>query len=241
MKKLLFLPAMIIASAIALTSCSNSGNESYYGVYTYATVFEDENNEEFGVLFKTDSGKKICVTDNDTTVNINDLTIGDRKVIGMKLVDGVDSYDYLGSLFDIMAVSMGDCTTIENEEQNEAITDIALTLLNSNYSLGLGYLNLFIGFYTDDFKNAQYHLANNLIVDPTTTKGGYLNLELRVDGSSDKDSSKECFDYVSFNLEPFRELLEDKKGIILRINTIDEDEEIQYIQIDSSSMFGDDE
>ncbi|MFI3289945.1 MAG: NigD-like C-terminal domain-containing protein [Rikenellaceae bacterium] len=241
MKKLLFLPAMIIASAIALTSCSDNNKDSYYGVYTYATVFEDDNNEEFGILFETDYGKKIYVEENNTTVNIKNLTVGDRKVVGMKLVEATGDYTYSGSLFDIMAVSMGDCTTIESEEQNDAIADLALTLLNSNYSLGMGYLNLFIGFNTDDFKNAQYYLANNEVVDPTTTKSGYLNLELRVDGSSDEDNNKECFDYVSFNLESFRELLEDKKGIMLRINTVDEDDEIQYVEISSSKIFGDDE
>ena len=55
-------------------------------------------------------------------------------------------------------------------------------------------------------------------IAPEYTEEGYLNLELRRDAHGDEGGYN--YDrYVSFKLDSFKEDLEGKKGIILRVNT----------------------
>lgn len=238
MKKFFFLPA-IIALATMLTSCNDKSEGGYSVLYTYTTVYQAAD-QLGGISLVTDYGKKIYLTENTSSVNLSNLTVGSRKIAGIKVVESeIEGYDYAASLFDLMAVSKGSCKTIETDEENEKVGDTPLTLLNSNYSLEMYYLNLYVGFMSDNINGANFYLVENKTYDPETTKAGYLNLELRIDSSNeDEDKSKEYFDYISFDVKSFSELLEDKKGIILKINTADEEESVKYIQITGNNILG---
>lgn len=240
MKKLLVIPMLIIA---ALTSsCNNSdSNSNYANVYTYATIVEDLT-QDSGVSFETDNGESFYVINNYTTATLSKLIVGARIITGVRIdnsVEDLGSYDYAVDLYEIIGVKVGETTTITTETENDDMADDQFSFILKNITLMYGYLNLYVGFQSEEVNDVEFYLVDNTYVTPDETESGYLNLELRYNSGGESGEGSLYETYLSFSVEDFRTQLEGMDGIILRIKT-DTSDEI-YVTIDSELIFGDDD
>lgn len=241
MKKL-FLLSALVATTLFTTSCNKmDGANDGINLYTYAKAVEDFK-QESGISFKTDNNKSFYITENRSFADLSQLEAGDRVVAGVRTQENdTTGYDFSAILHQIIKVTMGEIVTITDPDQT-IITDDKLLYISTDLNLVKGYLNLYVGYASDDVKNVKFYLAENLASDPAETAVGYLNLELRYDDANDTDdstSNKAYEDYVSVDMEPLREKLKDKEGILLRINT--EKSGVLYTKVYSDELFDDEE
>lgn len=225
MKKLILMSAAI-ATAIFTTSCDKMGQGSDLdlpSLYVYATVCDDPLNE-VECYFKTDADVSFFISENRSTTALSSLEEGDRVVAGVKAEKLEDSrFDNSAILYRVFPVVVGSCETVEDGDQSDALADNKLDFVLNDFNISNGYLNMYVGYSTDDTASAKFVLVENLASDPATTVNGYLNLELRYDDAeadSDSDDYKSYENYLSFKLEDFSSQLEGKDGIVLRINTV---------------------
>ncbi len=244
MKRLLTFSAVIL-TAMMLKSCINNDDPTNYTtMYTYATVCEDEQ-QESGVSFVTDYGLTFYVTTNFSDTDLKDLEAGERKMTYVKLeASQYTGYSYSATLNSMSDVTMGECLTVETEEENEELADYPITYFQTSANASVGYLNISIGIESDDIENAKFYLVENLSEesesedeDSEETTNNYLNLELRIDNNNNSGKGQEYQQYITFLLEPFRTQLKDKYGITLRLNT--EKDDIIYYTISSTQLFAD--
>lgn len=236
MKNLLFITALI-ATAL-FTSCSEGYvEEDYANYYTYATAYTATAEADY-VAFKTDYDETFYIQENDSSVSVSSLTIGNRYVMGIRLSDSnYSSYDYAAKLYSITSVVMGSYVNITSEAQNEAIPNDEFYDSNSVVSLTKGFLNVYISFQSNNGNSSKVYLATNSLSTPTKTKDNYVNFELRLDnGNTDENTTVYTYGgYVSFSIdESYSSLLEGKDGIILCIKEIYGDE---YYEIPSVDLF----
>ncbi|MFI3248107.1 MAG: NigD-like C-terminal domain-containing protein [Rikenellaceae bacterium] len=243
MKKLLIIPTLIIA-ALAMTSCLNSDNsDNYISVNGFVTAFEDLD-QEIGVAFRTDYGVKFYVSQNNTSVELSDVEPGDRKVVtGILYESKLDDYVFSGVLSSIQDVQSGEWLSVSTEEEYDALpSDTPLVGIQSNTSLTMGYLNIYVGFNGYDFSKAKFYLVEDLTLMDTdnTIVDGYCYLELLVhndESNISDDDDDVCEGYVSFYLGDLSDKLSNISGVMLRLTTVDEDNDYVYYPIDSYSLF----
>ncbi len=234
MKKFLFIPALIISALI--TSCNIGDEENYSEFFTYATVFAAAD-QDSGIAFVNDYDQTFYVISNATNTDLSTLTVGDRKVISVKAVASeLSDYDFAITLNNIYDVEVGECVTVETQEESDALLDSPFEFISPDIVLTQGFLSIYVGYPSDDIMNIKYYLVDNKVAElEEEIEDGYVYLELRIATTNVDDGGKDYEEFVSFDLEPFRDILEGKDGIILRLNT--ETNDIVYHEISSSSIF----
>ncbi|MFI3240836.1 MAG: NigD-like C-terminal domain-containing protein [Bacteroidales bacterium] len=219
----LFSYSLLLATALFITSCDNNDDWDLPQGYTFATVMEDSEDET--IYFMMDNDESFVVTNNKTNIDLEKLEIGDRVVAGVTLVkDESAIYDYTADLYVVYMVRIGESVVVSTEEESDEIPDDKLSYVVSNISLTRGYLNLLAGYLTDNVEDVKFYLVENLVsddeTDETSEEGEYLNLELRYDNAYQDGNGNAYESYVSFDMESYRDRLEDMDGVKLRINTL---------------------
>lgn len=246
MKKNLLLT---LAVALFATSCTLENNNPQWDLpeaYAYATVIrndateatEDDSDDtvEAPVYFMLDNNKTFVVTDNNSSAKIEDLEHNQRIIAGVTITDSLTGqYDYEVKLYELVGVSVGENKTVSTEEENEAIADDQLTYVAKDISLTLGYLNLMVGLITDNVDDVEFYLVDNNSDPEAEEDEDYLSLELRFDRASKNTTGSKYEGYLSFDMESYRELLEGKKGIKLRLHTLTSG--VAYIPVASKDLF----
>lgn len=241
MKKILLICALVTALA---TSCvkKNVGPTEFKSTYMLTVCESDD--QEFGLYFESDTHETLRVIANNTTQDLTELENGARiAVLGIVDKSTTDDFDYTIEVFNIFDVIEGEYVAVDDAEADAAIADDNLSYIFSSVGLYKGYLNMLVGYKTADVENVKFRLVTNNVTEPETTEEGFLNLELRYDDASSDDdadvkattSAKEYDDYLSFDLEPIRDLLEGKDGIILRIKSVKSG--TKYIKLESKNIY----
>lgn len=235
MKKFLFATALIISTL--LTSCNKDG-ENYAMFQTYVTVCADASLDE-GIYFENDFGQTYYVATNATNTDLTEIPVGARKFITVKAyASTISEYDRAITLNGIYDVETGECTSVSSQEQSDAILDLPLKGIDPNIMLGQGLLNIHLVFSSDDIMNNVFYLVENTFAEldeDIEIDEDYACLELRIATTNEDKKGKSYEQFVTFDLEPFRDILEDKKGIVLRLNT--ETNDIVYHTVSSFSIF----
>lgn len=249
MKKVFFY-LLLAATPLSMTSCDNDNGQDWDRPesYAFATVMEVEaekaSDEEEGdnkdhLYFKLDNNLTFTVGENKSNADYSTLEAGERVIVGVTLCDSdSDEYDHSAELYDIEKVFLGQNIEVTTQEESDAIADHAATNVSKQATLTYGYLNLFVEFSSEDIKNVEFYLVENLIAEEADeSEKSYLSLELRFDDASgdEKASATEYQSYVSFDMESYREKLEGKDGVALRVKT--GDDKISEIEIDSTKLF----
>lgn len=215
-----FSYSLLLATALFVSSCDNNDDWDLPRGYAFATVMEDA--EDDVTYFMLDNDETFIVEQNKSNVDIDKLEDGQRVVAGVTLYEDDSAiYDYTADLYVIYRVIMGENVVVNNEAEADEIPDDRLAYVVDNMTLTRGYLNILAGFKTDDMDSVNFRLVENLVVDEDEKRDSdYLYLELRYD-NGDSDSAAAGYEsYVSFDMDAYREQLEDKEGIKLRIKTV---------------------
>lgn len=212
---------MLLIAVLFITSCNNDNDWDWPEGYTFATVMEDTEDE--AIYFMMDNEQSFIVENNKSTVDINNLEVGQRVVVGITLYDDISGlYDYAADLYVVYAVKMGENVVVTTQEESDEIADDDFSYLVSNISLVNGYLNILAGYTTEDVDNVKFYLVENLVdADEADSSSNYLDLELRYDNASSEDAKTSSYEsYISFDMESFSDKLEGKSGVKLRVKTI---------------------
>ncbi len=231
-----------ISALVLATSCNKQeGTQWWDWRYTYATVTAVGDDSEGDIYFLTDSNKSFVIIDNKSGFNTRDLDAGDRVITGVTIEEEeYDSYDYAVVLHDIVRVVTGESTTITTAEENERIKDDKLSYISTEITLTEGHLNLLVGFDSHDADDVEFYLVDNQYQGALATEEEYLNLELRYNRASKDGATINRYErYLSFNVEEFKEVLEHKKGVKLRINTVKSG--TTMVDVESTKLFPEDD
>ncbi len=211
--------------------------------YVYASVMDASGNSGNGVnqddvYFMMDDETSFYISENKSSINYNNLEVGSRVLVGITLYDSeIFQYDYKAELYNVIDVILGECATVTDEQESEAIADDKLSFISSSATLTYGYLNIYNYYSTDNPDGVKFYLVENEITDVGLDEeyDDYLYLELRFDSGSTGGEESTCYSYVSFDMEYFRDKLEGKDGIFLRAKTVNYDK--FNILIDSDDLF----
>ena len=205
---------LVTMAAAIFTSCNDSDGD-YPRLSAFATVKPLENNDFFVVL---DDGKTVYPGDK-SRIGSYKAEEGQRVIIYFNLLNNkVEGCDYNMALYYIQDIYLGGTKVVTTQEELDALEDDKTSFKDAR--LNNNYLNVWIGFNACDLTKHTFLLVRNDVTEiaPEYTEEGYLNLELRRDAHGDEGGYN--YDrYVSFKLDSFKEDLEGKKGIILRVNT----------------------
>ena len=205
---------MTMAAAI-FTSCNDSDGD-YPRLSAFASVKPLENNDFYVVL---DDGKTIYPGDK-SRIGSYKAEEGQRVVVYFNLLNNkAEGYDYNMALYYIPDIYSGETKVVTTQEELDELADYNTSYMGAR--LNNNFLNVGVGFNATDLSKHTFLLVRNDVTEiaPEYTEDGYLNLELRRDAHGDKGGYSYDDRYVSFKLDAFKEDLEGKKGIILRMNT----------------------
>lgn len=230
MKKMI-LSSLIAAMALLVTSCNSDKELDLPNYYVYATLLDKSDSYSFAM----DDSKTFIVSETRVSVNSSYLTVGSRYVVGVTFSEpeADSSYDYSAVTYDIIEVAMGDCRVVTDQSESDDIADDEFSYISTAVSLSYEYLNLLVGYKTDNLSGANFYLVENQMEN--TEIGNLLYLELRYDSATTSTTGVNYESYVSFNMNSFRDKLEGKSGIVLRINTLISG--VQDIEIDATNLF----
>lgn len=213
-------------TAIGFTSCSDSDGD-YPRSWAFATVKTLENNDYYFVL---DDGKTAYPGDKSRIGAYQAEEDGRAMIWFNSLHSTIESYDYNIALYLIKDIYTGETQTVTSQEELDELAD-----QNTSYFGHASYgdfLYLQVGFNATDLSKHTFKLVYfpDAEIDPDNKREGYVNMEFRRDANGDEGRYNYEDRYVSFKLDEFKELLKDKKGIILRMNT--RLNGVKYIKID---------
>ncbi|MFR9649895.1 MAG: NigD-like C-terminal domain-containing protein [Rikenellaceae bacterium] len=230
MKKIFLLA---LSASLLTVSCDKSDDFDWSNrpqSYVYATVIsvdadatDDDSNDEVvegDIYFQLDSKETFVVTENLSKVDFEDLEVGMRLITGVTFSKSTDDiYDYTATLYEMVEVVLGERAEVSTKEESEAIADDEFSYIAADILLSRGYLNLFVGFQSEDIYKANVYLVDNNFDEPAETDDDYLNLELRFDSAGEEAKGDKYERYISFDMLPYREMLDGKKGVLLRVKT----------------------
>lgn len=212
-----FLSTFIILPM--LQSCLNDWEDDERSSLTLGTV-RIVNGKEY--YFALDEGTKMFPGDT-TQIHNYTLTEGQRAFVYFNLLDEkVDGYDYNARI---------------NHIENILTKDIYFMPAEKADSIGDDCINLNNMWITDNYLNIQYQLYHsddpckkhmlNLVVneasDGKNDKEGYVTLEFRQNAFGDNYGTP-APGIVSFKLDKIANLLEGKKGLNIRVNSLHDGE-----------------
>lgn len=226
MKK--FLLALSLSVAVLFSSCSK--NDSYYDessvMYAVMVSVSDLSTDD-DIIFSLDNGDLLFL-EKDLIAKGYKGEVGDREVIYFNVLERDVEIEGDGETIEVdkikllsaESVILGDFKTVETEEESDEIVDQYIEAISSQITFNQSFLNLYLGFKSEDGKKLSFSLVENNAVDPDETSAGYLNLELRFNSAGEELKGNSYTRYVSFDVSEFEDRLEDMKGIILRYKSI---------------------
>ncbi len=209
---------MALVGVFFLQSCDDSSSEPTYAALVTAVV-----PTEGATSFKTDDQKTLHV--GETLLGALQLEDGDRAIIRFSyLKEEVQGYNYnikLRGLSEILTKDIVDLTA-DNEDE---IGNDKLLLLKDYCSLVKGYFNAQI-----QFPSGEEVPKVNLVVNKITPvdDADYTVLELRLNNNGVTTSTNYGSGVVCFKLGDLDPTITGKKGVKIRVNTINKDEVQEY-------------
>lgn len=209
MKKLGLLLLTAFAAA-GLASCNSSSSEGPI-VQSFVTVHAGFGSDYW---FETDAGRTIWPGDK-SNIGSYQAVEGARALIYFSLLDmPVEGYTYNAKLYGIVSVTSGLVEVVDTQEKLDAMNEDPI--VGADGLLVGSWINFVVRYVASsgDASAHKFHLIVNETAEPSRTKEGYLNLELRHDAGNEHIGT--YYDRaLSFNTAPIAELLEGKEGIIV--------------------------
>lgn len=216
-----FTLAISLLASIILVSCKNDDYNNDIqrpDVAAYATAALTEDGDDFYYIF--DSGKTAYVEDG-SYVGKYFPEDGQRSIICFDWSeDTMEGYDHSIILFDVTHIFLGESLVVETEEELDAIPDNSFSFIYKDMSLTESHLNIIANFMTQNIEQSEFYLVECPEAAEYGKDDDYLYLELRFKRGGAESYAPRHERYISFKTAPFEEQLEDKKGIILRMRTL---------------------
>ncbi len=221
-KSVLFFLAAICAAGFV--SCMKSDNRPVQQI-SFVTVHQRAVAGDY--YFETDTRKTIFPS-NKAQISSYVAKEGQRALIAFGLLDEpVDHYDYNAVMYGIVDIFTSEARIVGSQEELDEIPDHSVLEVENQQFAG-DWLTLGVIYTRADDETLDFHLIVNDIA-PQNTDAAYLDVELRHDRGGDEEKAYRQ-NYVSFNIQALKPLLEGKKGVNLRYkNDSNQDE---YIRID---------
>ncbi|MCD8079375.1 MAG: NigD-like protein [Bacteroides sp.] len=228
MKKLKYMvwSLCLIVATPFFTSCLDDNDDPAYGISSemqLSTVRLLDNDQFY---FEFDDGNTLYPNDGSVLRNY-DAQDGQRVFVYYDLLEEkVDGYTYHGDIRLIQNILTKNIIPL-TEETEDSIGDDRINAIE--ILIAGGYVNIsfqYYGTHTEDKKHMLNLVQNETIEYP---ESDYIPLEFRHNAYNDYPS-RIGWGYVCFNLETIEELMEQKKGFEIRINTINDG--IIYQRID---------
>lgn len=207
--------AMILGLVPLLQSCMDSDNDNDSAGLAMATVKVIEGNEYYLSL---NDGAKMYPGDT-TAIHNYELQDGQRAFIYFNLLDDkVSGYDYNAQIVNIVNILTKEIVPL-TEETAEAIGDDPINLTGAWMTKD----NVTFEFQILGTNSAEKKHFLNLVQNETesaaTDEDGYINLEFRHNNEGDSPLQVGA-GYVAFKLDAIAPLMDGKKGIKIRVNSI---------------------
>lgn len=216
----------LIVATPFLSSCLDDNDAPTYSISSeiqLSTVRLLDNDKFY---FEFDDGNTLYPNDGPVLRNY-DAQDGQRVFVYYDLLEEkVDGYTYHGDIRLIQNILTKNIIPM-TEETEDSIGDDRINAIE--ILIAGGYLNIsfqYYGTHTEDRKHMLNLVQNETIEYP---ESDYIPLEFRHNAYNDYPS-RIGWGYVCFNLENIEELMEQKKGFEIRINTINDG--IIYERID---------
>ncbi len=228
MKKLKYMlwGLCLLATTPFFTSCLDDKEDLTYGISSEMQLSTVRLLDNDKLYFEFDDGNTLYPNDGSVLRNY-DAQDGQRVFVYYNLLEEkVEGYTYHGDIRLIQDILTKQIIPL-TEETEDSIGDDRINVVEM--LIAGGYLNLsfqYYGTHTEDNKHMLNLVQNETIEYP---ESDYIPLEFRHNAYDDYPS---CigWGYVCFNLESIEELIEEKKGLEIRIRTINDG--IIYERID---------
>lgn len=198
----------------ALQSCLDDDDKKYSQL-TIGTIEVIEGKDYY---FSLDAGGKMYPGDT-TQINNYPLKSGQRTFVYFDLLDEkVPGYDYNAIIYRIENILTKDIVRVPSEESEKNVGNDRINI--TNLWITGDYLNIQYQFFYDDASDKK-HLLNVIFNEQPDmiNEGEYLALEFRHNAFSEKEN-KLGSGLASFKLKKVKKLLEGKKGISIRYNSL---------------------
>lgn len=197
-----------------LQSCLDDDDKKYSQL-TIGTIEVIEGQDYY---FSLDAGGKMYPGDT-TQINNYPLKSGQRTFIYFDLLDEkVPGYDYNAIIYRIENILTKDILRVPTDESEENLGNDRINI--TNIWISDNYLNIQYQLFYDDTSNTK-HLLNLVLNEQHSAddEEEYLTLEFRHNAYKEKENRLGS-GLVSFKLEKIDELLQNKKGINIRYNSL---------------------
>ncbi|MDR0939660.1 MAG: NigD-like protein [Mediterranea sp.] len=219
-KAFLGIVAILLGTAGLTQSCLKEEKPDLLALATInkvATVRTDK-----GYYFTTDGGETLFPA-GGTGWATEEYTDGQRAFVLFNNMDTpAEGYDYNVDVKQVTPVLTKEVVTLgEGENTEEKVGDDKINATYLWISKDRKYLTIEFQYYGTD--NADKKHLLNLVVNPATTgetgSGEFADLEFRHNDEGD-EPVRLGEGYVSFKLDKIKSLLEGKKGVKVRVNTL---------------------
>ncbi len=215
MKKLKYLLWVLITvlSIPILYSCLDNNDDREGKELQLSTIRIIDNDSYY---FEFDDGSTLYPSDGQVSRRY-EAKEGQRVIVNYDLLEEKkEGYTYYGYIHLIQNILTKDIISM-TEETEDSIGDDRINVVE--VLIAGGYVNIsfqYLGTHTEQKKHMLNLVINETLED---TESNYLPLEFRHNAYNDYPD-RLGWGYVCFKMENIEELLEDKKGLKIRINTI---------------------
>lgn len=210
------------ATLLGFGSCNDSDGDyaAYRDLVTVRTTAENE------FHFELDNEKTLYPGDQSRFTGYQAVD-GQRAILFFNLLsESVAGFNYNAAVYCIQDIYTADARIVTQDEL-DAMADDQVSFIDAQ--LSKNYLTLRVAYPVTDNKKHAFHLVRSeTLQGETPTYAGYLDVELRHDAGGDAQGQDLSY-YISFSLEELHPLMQDHKGVTLRVNT--QFNGIKHIQI----------
>ena len=210
MKKFKSIYFFVLLLFPLLTSCLEKNNVETGKHRSLLTVKVEDNELSH---FETDSGKKVNIGEIDGTYKGTD---NQRAFVYYDFLDEkISGFDHNIKVYLIRPILTKPVVEIDNKIDNDSVADHNI---NVKYSIiSKEHLNLEYWVYHSGNEPHMLNLIDNKLVEKEDDD--YVHLEFRHNNMGDTGTRYTSLGVVSFILDDYHPEKQDKKGIILRVNT----------------------
>lgn len=200
------------AALLGFTSCNDNDGDyaAYRDLVTVRTTAENE------FHFELDNEKTLYPGDQSRFTGYKAVD-GQRAILFFNLLpESVAGFNYNAAVYCIQDIYTADARIVTQDEL-DAMTDDKISFIDAQ--LSKNYLTLRVAYPVSDNTKHEFHLVRSQTPQAETpTHEGYLDVELRHDAGGDTQGQDLNY-YISFSLDELHPLMQDKKGLTLRVNT----------------------
>ena len=226
MKRKVFWFAAILLLG-CLTACDDDRDDKVYYRPLIVTVHTLDDGDYY---FERDNGQTLYPSDKSLVPGY-EAKERQRAVITFDLLGGGTGYDYDIALLSVRELFTGAAEIVEDPSLLATMGKAPTSLLLTGCNLTEKWMTLCVAYPVEDNSKHGFHLIVNRLEEPEESTEGYLDVELRHDDAEGASEARlDRMTYISFDLTPISSLLENKKGLSLRILT--QQNGTKYVRLD---------